>query len=136
MWDGDTPAGPLIHIVAVMSSILLILAAISTIFTTWATVIDAERPTAIARALGTTPREITGGLATAQLIAGFAAALIGIPAGAFLFAAAGGNSMAENTSPRSLLAVIPGTLIAVAIVTAAPAWIGAHRGIAQILQSE
>lgn len=48
---------------------------------TWATVIDAERPTALAGALGATPGEISAGLATAQLIAGFAAALIGIPAG-------------------------------------------------------
>ena len=55
MSAGSNHAGPLIHVVSVMSAILLILAAITTIFTTWATVIDAERPTALARALGATP---------------------------------------------------------------------------------
>lgn len=64
-----------------MALLPLLALAINTIFTTWATAIDAERPTALARALGATPRETTAGLATSELIAGFAAALLEIPPG-------------------------------------------------------
>jgi len=35
-----------------------------------------------------------------------------------------------------LLAVIPGTLVAVAVVAAIPARIGAHRAVAEVLRSE
>jgi hypothetical protein len=43
------------HLVFLLSGILIVLAGINAIFTTWATVIDAQRPTALARALGATP---------------------------------------------------------------------------------
>jgi phage FluMu protein Com len=48
----------------------------------------------------------------------------------------GGNL--SNASPPVLwlLAVIPGTLIAVAAVTAIPARIGAHRSVAEVLRAE
>ena len=93
------------HLVFLLSAILIVLAAINAIFTTWATVIDAQRPTALARALGATPGQITAGLATSQLMPG-------------------------------LLAVIPGTLIVVATLTAIPARIGASRQVAEVLRSE
>jgi putative ABC transport system permease protein len=123
------------HLVFVLSAILVVLAAVNAIFTTWATVIDAQRPTALARALGATPAQITAGLASAQLLPALAAACLGIPAGLALYAlAARGASSPPPIVP--LLSVIPGTLIAVAALSAIPARIGAHRPVAQVLRSE
>ena len=56
------------HLVYLLSAILVVLAAINAIFTTWSTVIDAQRPTALTRALGATPWQISAGLTAAQLI--------------------------------------------------------------------
>jgi putative ABC transport system permease protein len=78
-----TVAGRVTHLVFLLTAVLIVLAAINAIFTTWATVIDAQRPTALARALGATPRQVTAGLAASQLIPGtliVVAALTAIPA--------------------------------------------------------
>ena len=124
------------HVLLVLSVILVTLAAISATFTAWATVIDAQIATALARALGATPRQISAGLTTAQLLPALVAACVGIPAGLLLYQLAGGH-LSEATPPLLwLLAVIPGTLITVAAVTAIPARIGAHRSVAQVLRAE
>ncbi len=124
------------HVLHVMSVILVTLAAISTIFTAWAAVIDARIATALARALGTTPRQVSAGLTTAQLLPGLIAACLGIPIGLLLYQVAGG-SLTEAPPPLSwLLAVIPATLIAVAAVTWMPARIGARHPVAEILRTE
>jgi putative ABC transport system permease protein len=124
------------HLVLLLSAILVVLAAINAIFTTWATVIDAQRPTALARALGATPAQVTAGLAASQMMPGLLAACIGVPAGLALYQLAGGH--ADQASPPILwlVALIPGTLLAVAILTAIPARIGANRSVADVLRSE
>lgn len=124
------------HVLLALSVILVTLAAISAIFTAWATVIDAQTATALARALGATPRQISAGLTTAQLLPGLVAACVGIPAGLLLYQLAGGH-LGEASPPLPwLLAVIPGTLITVAAVTAIPARIGARRPVAEMLRAE
>ena len=124
------------NVLLVLSVILVTLAAISATFTAWATVIDAQIATALARALGATPRQISAGLTTAQLLPALVAACVGIPAGLLLYQLAGGH-LSEATPPLLwLLAVIPGTLITVAAVTAIPARIGANRSVAQVLRAE
>ena len=124
------------HLVLLLSAILVVLAAINAIFTTWATVIDAQRPTALARALGATPGQVTAGLTASQLMPGLLAACIGIPAGLALYQLAGGNVHKASPPILWLLAVIPGTLIAIAVLTAIPARIGANRPVAEILRAE
>jgi ABC-type lipoprotein release transport system permease subunit len=124
------------HLLVALSVILVILAAISATFTTWATVIDSQRSTALARALGATPRQISAGLTTAQLIPAFAAACVGIPAGLLLYELAGGHLNEASPPLLWLLAVIPSTLIAVAAVTTIPARIGARRSVAEVLRAE
>jgi len=124
------------HVLVVLSVILVTLAAISTTFTAWAAVIDARIAMALARALGATPRQVSAGLATAQLLPGLVAACAGIPAGLLLYELAGGH-LNEATPPLLwLLAVIPATLIAVAAVTWIPARIGSRRPVAEILRTE
>jgi putative ABC transport system permease protein len=124
------------QLVYLLSAILVVLAAINAIFTTWTTVIDAQRPTALSRALGATPWQISAGLTAAQLIPGLLAACLGIPAGLALYQAAGGHL--EDASPPLwwLLAVIPATLIVVGLLTAIPARIGAARAPAEVLRSD
>jgi putative ABC transport system permease protein len=123
------------HVVFILSAILMIFAAVNAIFTTWATVIDAQKPTALARALGATPRQVTAGLTSAQLLPAFAAACIGIPAGLALYALAAHGATASPPI-LSLLVVVPGTLIGMAALTAIPARIGASRPVAEVLRSE
>jgi len=113
-----------------------VLAGITVIFTTWATVIDAQRPTALARALGATPRQVSAGLTTAQLLAGVVAACIGIPAGLGLYQLAGGSVAKANPSIVLLIAVLPCTLVAVGLFTFLPARAGARRSVADALRSE
>jgi putative ABC transport system permease protein len=123
------------HLVFILSVILATLAATNAIFTTWATAIDAQRPTALARALGATPPQIAAALTCAQLLPAFAAACLGIPVGLGLYAlAARGPHATPQTLP--LLAVVPATVALVALLTAVPARIGAHRPIAAILAAD
>jgi putative ABC transport system permease protein len=133
---GATVADRVTHLVFLLSAILVVLAAINAVFTTWATVIDAQRPTALAKALGATPRQITAGLASAQLGPALLAAVLGIPIGLALYKFAGGNLGQASPPALWLGAVIPGTLIAVAALTAIPARIGANRSVADVLRSE
>jgi putative ABC transport system permease protein len=124
------------HLVLLLSLVLVVLAAVNALFTTWATVIDAERPTAIARALGATQSQVIAGLTLSQLLPGFVAACLGVPAGLALYELAGGHVDKASPPILWLLAVIPATLIAVAALTAIPARIGANRAVAEVLRSE
>jgi putative ABC transport system permease protein len=133
---GGTIADRVAHLVVLLSTILVVLASVNAIFTTWATVIDAQRANALARALGATPRQISAGLTASQLLPGLFAACIGIPAGLALYQLAGGHLAEDHPPVLWLLAVIPGTLLAVAAVTAVPARIGATRSPAEVLRSD
>jgi putative ABC transport system permease protein len=124
------------HVLLVVSVALVCLAAVSATFTAWATVIDTRVATALARALGATPRQISTGLTVAQLVSGLVAACVGIPAGLLLYQLAGGNLSTATPPVGWLLAVIPGTLITVTLVTAIPAGLGAHRSVVEILRRD
>jgi putative ABC transport system permease protein len=124
------------HVGSVLSIILLVIGAINLLFTTWATVLDAQRPTAVARALGATPRQIATGLASAQLAPALVATILGYPIGLLLYLATGGNPTHANPPMLLLLAVTPGTLLAVSVLTAIPARIGANRPVVDVLRSD
>jgi putative ABC transport system permease protein len=124
------------HVANVLSAIMFVVAAINLTFTTWASVLDAQRPTALARALGATPQQITAGLAGAQVAPGLLAAILGIPVGLVLYLIAGGSPATANPPILWLVASIPATLLLVAALTAIPAHIGAHRPVAEVLRSE
>jgi putative ABC transport system permease protein len=130
------PADRITHLVLLLSAMLVVLAAINAIFTTWATAIDAERTTAVARALGATQRQVSGALTVAQLLPGFAAACLGIPAGLLLYEAAGGRLNQAGPPTAWLLAMLPGTIVSVAALTAIPARIVARRSVAAVLRAQ
>ncbi|MBV9367482.1 MAG: ABC transporter permease [Solirubrobacterales bacterium] len=134
--DEYHPTNPLTQVITVVSVALVIAAAITTIFSTWTTVMDAQRPSALARAFGATPRQIAAGLTVSQVVSGLAAACLGIPAGLLLYATVGGRLGPAAPRAVSVLAVIPGTMIAVALLTAIPSLLGARRSIAGILRTD
>jgi ABC-type antimicrobial peptide transport system permease subunit len=120
-------------IVAIM---LIALAAVNAIFIARATVQDARHTAAVTRALGATPRQLTVALSAVQVLPALAGAILGIPAGAGLFAVA--NQGGATTSPPVpwLIATVAGAVIAVTLLTALPARTGARAPAAGILQAE
>ena len=133
---GGPPADPVGQVMLVITAALVILAAINAVFITWATVLDARHPSALARAFGTTPGQLATSLSAAQLLPAIPGAIIGIPAGIGLYAAVS-NGGALTIPPMSWIAAAAlGTLLAVAGLTAIPARLGARRPISSILQAE
>jgi putative ABC transport system permease protein len=130
-------ADPVDQVVLIVTVVLVALAMLNALFLTWATVLDTRRPSALTRALGATPRQVSAGLAAAQVLPALPGAILGIPAGIGLYAAVKGGGASLTIPPDWwLLAVVLGTLLVVAGLTAIPAHIGAHRPAAEILQPE
>ena len=123
------------RVLLVITVMLVALAAVNAIFITWATALDARHSLALARALGATPREVSAGLSAAQVLPAFTGAVLGIPGGIGLYMAVVPD---EAPIPQLwwLLAVVAGTVLVVAVLTAIPARLGARRPVAEILQSE
>jgi ABC-type lipoprotein release transport system permease subunit len=123
------------RVLLVITVPLVALAAVNAIFVTWATALDARHSSALARALGATPQQVSTGLSAAQVLPALVGAVLGIPGGLALFAAIGGD---ETVNPPfwQLLVVVPGTVLVVAALTTIPARLGARRPTAQILQAE
>jgi putative ABC transport system permease protein len=124
------------QVLLVITVALVALAAINAIFITWATALDARYSSALTRALGATPQQVTAGLSAAQLLPALAGAILGIPLGLGLLASVSHGTTLAIPSAAWLLTVVPGTLAVIAGLTAAPARIGARRPVAEILQSE
>ena len=135
---GSSSLGPrLAQATTIISVMLVILAAVNAVFIAWATALDARHSAALARALGTTPGQITAGLSMAQLLPALAGALLGIAGGIGIYDAArnGGGPM---TIPPALwlAAMVAVILLAVTVLSAIPARISARRPVAEVLQAE
>ena len=130
------------QVLLVVMVVLLSLAAVNAIFITWATVLDNRHSSALARALGATPREVSAALAAAQVLPALVGAILGVfPGGFALFAAinaiTGGDSdRATLPSLWQLLAVVLATVLVVAALTAVPARLGGRRPVTETLQAE
>jgi putative ABC transport system permease protein len=120
----------------VITVVLVALAILNAVFTAWATALDAKRASALARALGSTPRQVTAGISAAQVIPALPGALLGVPLGIGLFAAANHAGIVTIPPAWWLTAIVLGTLLAVAVLTSIPARIGARSPVAEILQAE
>jgi len=120
----------------VLTVALVALAVLNAVFTAWAAALDARHSSALARALGATPQQVSGGLAAAQMLPALAGALLGIPLGIGLFRAANGSGQAIVPSASWLVTVVLATLVAVALLTSIPARITARRPSAEVLAAE
>ncbi len=123
------------QVLLVITITLVALAAVNAIFITWATALDAKHSSALARALGATPQQVSTGLSAAQVLPALAGAVLGIPGGLALFAAVSSDETA-NPPLWQLLAVVPATVLVVAALTTIPARLGARRPPAETLQGE
>jgi ABC-type antimicrobial peptide transport system permease subunit len=124
------------QVTSVISVMLIVLAVVNAILIAWAMALDARHSSALARALGATPRQVGTALSVAQIFPALVGALLGIPGGIGLYDAAkhGGSTVVPPTS--WLVAMVLGTVVVVAVLTAVPARIGARRSVAEILQAE
>jgi ABC-type lipoprotein release transport system permease subunit len=130
------------QVLLVVMVILVSLAAVNAIFITWATVLDNRHSSALARALGATPRQVSSALAAAQVLPALVGAVLGVfPGGFALFATinaiTGGDSDRATLPSRwQLLAVVLATVLVVAALTAVPARLGGRRPVTETLQAE
>jgi hypothetical protein len=124
------------QVLLVITITLLALAAVNSIFITWATALDARHSSALARALGATPQQVAAGLSAAQVLPALAGAILGIPGGLELIAVADPDASTPMPPLWQVLAVVPGTVLVVATLTAIPARLSARRPVAEVLQSE
>ncbi|WP_283135872.1 ABC transporter permease [Rhizohabitans arisaemae] len=132
---GTDPRTGLSQALLMVAIMLVVQAAVNAICIIWATTLDARRSSALARALGATPDQVSAGLAAAQALPALAGALLGL---------AGGIGLAEVLNedavvippPWQLAAVILGAVAVVTALTAVPARIGARRSVGEILRTE
>jgi putative ABC transport system permease protein len=124
------------QVLLIVTIMLVALAAVNTIFITRATVHDSRHASAVARALGTTPAQLTTALSATQVLPALAGALLGIAGGFGLFTAANQAGSASQPPAWWLIAAVLGTLIVVAGLTAIPARAGARLPVAEVLQGE
>jgi putative ABC transport system permease protein len=83
------------------------------------------------------PGQISFGLSVAQLVPALAGALLGILGGVGLYEAPSNGAGPAMVVPVPWVAlVVAGTMLAVTVLTAIPARIGARRPAAEVLQAE
>ena len=126
------------EVTTVFTLALVALAAVNALLITWALVVDARRSSAVARALGATPGQVSAGLSGAQVLPALIGALLGIPGGFGLVDAVRKNGTSAITTPPAwwLAATVIGTVLVVAALTMVPARVGARRSVAGVLQAE
>jgi ABC-type antimicrobial peptide transport system permease subunit len=122
------------QMLTIITVMLVTLAALNTLFTTWATVLDARHAAALMQALGARVRQVSTGLVIAQVLCALPGAILGIPLGIGLFKLA----VKHGTLPPViwLAAAVIATLVATAALTIVPARIGTRQPVAEVLQSE
>ena len=121
----------------VITAMLVVLAAVNALLITWATVIDSRHASALARALGATPEQVSAGISAAQFVAVLPGSLLGIPLGIALIEAVTGASDAYKVAPLWwYVLVVLGTWFVMGALTAIPALLGNRSSTAQILRAE
>ena len=128
---GNPAAGRDEQMLTILTVVLVALAVLNAICTAWATVLDARHSSALARALGATPQQVTAGIAAAQVLPAVPGALLGVPLGILLFAAANGAGAAATTVPPAwwLAAAVLGTLVGIDMLIAGAALVAIGTGL-------
>jgi putative ABC transport system permease protein len=124
------------QLLLVVTVMLATLAAINIVFITWASVHDLRVLSALERALGATPDQVTAGLVVAQLLPALAGAVLGVPLGIGLSAAAQHGTTVTYPPIPGILAVLAGTVIAVVALVTPVARLSIRRPVAHVLRDE
>jgi ABC-type lipoprotein release transport system permease subunit len=137
-WKGPSQLNPDVaqadRVLGTITVMAVALAAVNAIFVTWTTVVDARHSSALARALGATPRDVSTALSAAQVLPALAGAMLAIPGGLALWSVL--SNEASHPPWWQLLAVVPVTVLVVAALSIVPARLGARRPAGEILQAE
>ena len=120
----------------VVTVVLVALAVLNAVVTAWATVQDTTHTSALARALGATPHQISSAISSAQVMSALPGALLGVPLGIGLFAVASHAGIVTIPPASWLAAAVLGTLVVVDLLATISARIGARRPPGEILQAE
>jgi putative ABC transport system permease protein len=123
------------ELTAIITVMLVILAAVNTTFIAWATAADGRFSAALQRALGATAGQVTAGLSLAALLPAPPGVVIGMPLGILVYHLLSGTPLTVPPAWQ-LAGVFLATLLAVTVLTAIPARLGARRPPAQVLQTE
>ncbi|SNT60318.1 putative ABC transport system permease protein [Asanoa hainanensis] len=118
----------------VVMVVLVALALLNAVVSTWTAVLDARQPLAVARTLGATPAQAGVGLAVAQLLPAVPGVAAGIPAGIALLTLISRDEV-QRPPGSWLLATAFGVLLAIAALTAVPALLATRRGVVDTLRS-
>jgi putative ABC transport system permease protein len=124
------------EVTAIITVMLVILAAVNTTFIAWATAADGRFSSALERALGATAGQVTAGLSMAALLPALPGAIIGIPLGIVVYHLLASGAPLTIPPAWQLAGVILSTLLAVTVLTAIPSRLSARRPPARILQTE
>jgi putative ABC transport system permease protein len=124
------------QVLMVVTVVLFALAALNAICAAWATVLDTARASALARALGASPGQVTAGIAAAQVLPGVPGVLLGIPLGIGLFDIAAQGAGVVIPPASWLAGAALGTLAVLAVLAAIPARVGAGRPVSPVLQAD
>ena len=124
------------ELTAIITVMLVILAAVNTTFIAWATAADGRFSSALERALGATAGQVTAGLSMAALLPALPGAFIGIPLGIEVYHLLVSGTPLAVPPAWQLAGVFLATLLAVTVLTAIPSRLGARRPPAQVLQTE
>ncbi|MGD0069720.1 MAG: FtsX-like permease family protein, partial [Streptosporangiaceae bacterium] len=124
------------QMLVVIMIVLVALAVLNAVCAAMATVVDSRRSAALARALGASPRQVSAGVAWAQVLPAVPGTLLGIPLGLGLFLAADGGGVLTVPPIWWLAAAVLAIVAAVAAMASIPARAGARRPAAAILQAE
>ena len=124
------------ELTAIITAMLVILAAVNTTFIGWATAADGRFSSALEHALGATAGQVTAGLSMAALLPALPGAIIGIPLGIEVYHLLASGTPLAVPPAWQLAGVFLATLLAVTVLTAIPSRLGARRSPAQVLQTE
>jgi putative ABC transport system permease protein len=124
------------ELTAIITVMLIILAAVNTTFIAWATAADGRFSSALERALGATAGQVTAALSMAALLPALPGTIIGIPLGIEVYHLLASGTPLTVPPAWQLAGVFLATLLAVTVLTAIPSRLSARRPPARILQTE
>ena len=111
------------------------LAGVNAIFITRATVRDGWHTSAVSRALGATPEQVTAALSMCQVGPAFAGSLLGIAGGLGFFTLASQGGAVSAPPAWWLVAAVLATVALITVLTAVPARLAVRVPVAQQLQA-
>jgi len=120
----------------VLTVVLLALSALNAVCAAWATVLDTAHASALARALGASPGQVTAGIAAAQVLPAVPGVLLGIPLGIGLFDVAAQGAGVVVPPVSWLAGAAFATLAVLAVLAAVPARVGAARPVSPVLRAD